>query len=184
MEKPVKKLCRAPICWSKYKTVNSYSNVCDNFLDNCTSLICPLPLLGDRRVPWSSMCMLLLLRPPTKQGYHDVTMHALYFLSRGRCKTPRWECPTCDKEREEGKGFAHPFFILGPMIHFPFSFYRDKIFQYIMSQPKAGQNTQRRSTWRAGRNRQPTNKVGKVFFFFFITHLGYPVTYLEYNNTL
>ena len=30
------------------------------------------------------MFMLFLLRPLTKPGYRDVTMHALYFLSRGR----------------------------------------------------------------------------------------------------
>ena len=48
-----------------------------------------------------------LLRPPTKPGYRDITMHALYFLWRGRGKTLGRECPTCDEEpvtKKEGKG--------------------------------------------------------------------------------
>ena len=52
----------------------------------------------------SSMFMLFLLRPPTNPGYHDITMHALYFLLRGRGKTRRRECPTYDEERVEEKG--------------------------------------------------------------------------------
>ena len=39
---------------------------------------------------------------------------------------------------------------------------RDKIYQCITSQPTAGQNTQRRSTRRAGKNIQPTNKPEKL----------------------
>ena len=48
--------------------------------------------------------MIFLLRPPTKPGYHDVMMNALYFFSRERGKTFTRECPTCDEERGEGKG--------------------------------------------------------------------------------
>ena len=52
----------------------------------------------------SSIFMLFLLKPFTKPCYCDVTMHALYFLSRERGKTHRRECPTCDEKRGEGKG--------------------------------------------------------------------------------
>ena len=38
------------------------------------------------------VCLLFLLRPTTKPCYCDVTMHATYFLSRGRGKTLRREC--------------------------------------------------------------------------------------------
>ena len=97
--------------------------------------------------------MLFLLRPPTKWCYWDIMMHALNFLSRERAKTHRWECPTCDWNRREGKGeMEHQsngranlclfcaqtngqsfvfnlfisvcwyIFIIGLMLHFPFSF--------------------------------------------------------------
>ena len=45
------------------------------------------------------MFMLFLLRPPTKPGYHDVTTHALYFLSRERGITFRRKCPACDEKK-------------------------------------------------------------------------------------
>ena len=48
--------------------------------------------------------MLFLLRPPRKQCHCDVTMPALYFLSREKVKTRRRECPTCNEKRGEGKG--------------------------------------------------------------------------------
>ena len=52
----------------------------------------------------SSIFMLFLLRPSTKPCYRDVMMHAPNFLSRGRGKTLRQECLTCDEKRGEGKG--------------------------------------------------------------------------------
>ena len=61
----------------------------------------------------SSMLMLFLLRPPTKPGYRDVTMHAIYFLLRERGKTLRRECPTCvPVTKKEGKGKG--IWIIGP----------------------------------------------------------------------
>ena len=45
------------------------------------------------------MFMLFLLRPLTKPCYRDVTMHAKYFISKGKVKTLRRECPTCDGKR-------------------------------------------------------------------------------------
>ena len=41
---------------------------------------------------------IFLLRPPTKSRYCDVTMHALYFLSREKGETSRQECLTCDEK--------------------------------------------------------------------------------------
>ena len=50
------------------------------------------------------MCFcFFLLRPLTKTCYRDITMHALYFCRGGEVKHSD-ECPTCDKERGEGKG--------------------------------------------------------------------------------
>ena len=43
------------------------------------------------------------LSPPTTPCYCDVTMHALYFLSRETCKAFRQECPTCDEKRRQWK---------------------------------------------------------------------------------
>ena len=61
-------------------------------------------VLEETRHSQSSMFMFFLLRPPTKPSYCDITMHAQYFFSRGKGKTLRRECPTCDEKRGEGKG--------------------------------------------------------------------------------
>ena len=54
---------------------------------------------------FSSMFILFLLRPPTKWRYCDVTMHALYYLSRNRGKTHRHSVlPVTEQEgKENGK---------------------------------------------------------------------------------
>ena len=55
------------------------------------------------------------------------------------------------------------FWILSLTILVPcYMFYRNKIYKCITSQPKADQNTQWRSTQRAGQNMQPTNKSEKL----------------------
>ena len=50
--------------------------------------------------PDSRMLMLFLLKPPTKPCHHDITMHALYFFSRGKGNT----LSVLPAMKKEGKG--------------------------------------------------------------------------------
>ena len=52
----------------------------------------------------SSIIVLFLLIPPTKWRYRDITMCALYFLSKETVKAHRREYLTCDWKTKEGKG--------------------------------------------------------------------------------
>ena len=76
---------------------------------------------------------------------------------------PPLNAPKNKPHQPWSRSIPHPKQKLTNPIQHP---YCDKIYRCITSQPKAGWNTQRHSTRRAGQNMQPTNKSEKLIKYY------------------